>query len=112
MDIIIKAKNLDLTPSIKKYINMKIGSLDHLLIRFENQGKVKAEIEIARNTNHHRHGDVFEADANLHMPKKILRVEHSDIDIHAAIDKVKDKLHQEIIKYKEIAIDHRAEKTE
>ncbi|MEK7634323.1 MAG: ribosome-associated translation inhibitor RaiA [Patescibacteria group bacterium] len=112
MNIIIKAKNLDLTPSIKEYIEIKIGSLNHFLTRFENQGKIKIEVEIARITNHHRHGEIFYAEANLHMPKKILRAEHSDIDIHAAIDKIKDKLHQEIIKYKEIAVDHRAEKTE
>ena len=90
---------------------MKIGSLDHFLTRFENQGKIKIEVEIARTTNHHRHGEIFYAEANLHMPKKILRTEHSDIDIHTSIDKVKDKLHQEIIKYKEITIDHRAEKS-
>ncbi len=103
---------MDLTPSIKEYIEIKIGSLNHFLKRFENQGEIKIEVEIARITNHHRHGEIFYAEANLHMPKKILRAEYSDIDIHAAIDKVKDKLHQEIIKYKEIAVDHRAEKTE
>ena len=72
MDIIIKAKNLDLTPSIKEYIEIKIGSLDHFLTRFENQGEIKVEIEIARTTNHHLHGEVFYAEANLHVQKKIL----------------------------------------
>ena len=59
MNIIIKAKNLDLTPSIKEYIEIKIGSLNHFLTRFENQGKIKIEVEIARITNHHRHGEIF-----------------------------------------------------
>lgn len=112
MNIIIKAKNLDLTPSIKEYIETKIGSLDHFLTRFEDQSDIKTEIEIARTTNHHRHGDVFYAEANLHVPRKILRAEHSDADIHTAIDIIKNKLHQEIIKYKEITIDHRPEKSE
>ncbi len=110
MNIIIKTKKLDLTPSIKEYIETKIGSLNHLLIRFENQSEIKTEIEIARTTKHHRHGDIFEAKANLHVPKKIIRAEHSDTDIHIAIDIIKNRLHQEIIKYKEIYIDHRPEK--
>ena len=40
-----------------------------------------------------------------HFAKKILRAEHSDWDIRVAIDKVKDKLQQEIKKYKEIKIE-------
>lgn len=107
MNIIIKAIKLDLTPSIREYIETKIGSLDHFLTRFEGQSEIKAEVEIARTTNHHRHGDIFQAEANLHLPHKTLRAEHSDSDIHAAIDIVKDKLHKEIIKYKELATDHR-----
>lgn len=112
MNIIIKATQLDLTPSIREYIETKIGSLDHFMTRFEDQSEVKVEVEIARTTNHHRHGDIFQAEANLHLPRKTLRAEHSDSDIHAAIDIVKDKLHKEIIKYKELATDHRPEKAE
>jgi len=107
MQIIIKSKNLDLTPSIKEYVEMKIGSLDHLLERFEANSEIKIEIEIARTTKHHKQGDVFYAEANLHLPKKILRSEHYDSDIRIAVDEIKNKLHVEITKYKELATDHR-----
>lgn len=110
MQIIIHSKNLDITPSIREYVEMKIGSLNHLLQRFETQGEIKTEIEIARTTKHHKSGDVFYAEANLHMPKKIIRAEHYDSDIRIAIDEIKNKLHNEIIKYKEFSIGHRLEK--
>jgi len=70
--------------------------------KFEEKGEIKVEIEIARLTKHHRQGDVFYAEANIHLPRKILRAEHSDWDVRVAIDKVKDKLQQEIKKYKEV----------
>ena len=102
MHIIIKSTNLNLTPAIEKYIEEKIGSLDHFIKkRFEGKSEIKAEVEIARTTTHHRHGDVFCAEVNLHLPKKNLRAEHSDWDIRIAIDKTKDKLQREIKKYKE-----------
>ncbi|MEK7549135.1 MAG: ribosome-associated translation inhibitor RaiA [Patescibacteria group bacterium] len=102
MHIIIKSTNLDLTPAIKEYIEEKIGSLDRFIKkRFEGKSEIRTEVEIARTTKHHRHGDVFYAEVNLHLPKKNLRVEHSDWDIRIAIDKTKDKLQREIKKYKE-----------
>jgi len=107
MNIIIKSSKLDLTPAIKEYIETKIGSLDRFLERFEQKSEIKAEVEIARTTQHHRHGDVFYAEINLHLPRKILRAEHSDWDIRVAIDKAKGKLQQEIKKYKEISEEHR-----
>jgi len=107
MNIIIKSSKLDLTPAIKEYIETKIGSLDRFLERFEQKSEIKAEVEIARTTQHHRHGDVFYAEINLHLPKKNLRAEHSDWDIRVAIDKAKGKLQQEIKKYKEISEEHR-----
>lgn len=102
MNIIIKTSKLELTPAIEEYIYEKIGSLDRFIKnRFEQKGEIKAEVEIARTTKHHRRGDVFYAEINLHLPKKNLRAEHSDWDIRVAIDQAKDKLRQEIKKYKE-----------
>ncbi len=110
VNIIIKATKLDLTPAIREYVEIKINALDHLLQRFETQGEIKIEVEIARTTQHHRHGNVFYAKANLYLPKKILRAEHYDSDVRIAIDEIKNKLHLEITKYKELATNHRPEK--
>ncbi len=102
MKIIIKATKLDLEPTIREYIETKIGSLKRFIRRFEDKSDVKTEVEIARISKHHRHGNVFYAEINLYLPKKILRAEHFDWDIRVAIDKAKDKLQQEIEKYKGI----------
>jgi putative sigma-54 modulation protein len=107
MQIIIHSKNLDITPAIREYVEIKIGSLKRFLKRFETKSEIIAEIEMVRTTKHHKRGDVFYAEANLHMPKKILRAEHYDSDIRIAIDEIKNKLHKEITKYKEVAIDFR-----
>ena len=101
MNITIKAKNLDLTPSIKDYINDKIGSLSKLLSQFETQGDVLCEVEIARTSNHHNKGDVFYAEINLRLPNKMLRAEDEDFDIRVAIDRVRDRMQHDLIKYKE-----------
>lgn len=107
MQINIKATNLELTPAIRQYIEIKIGSLEHFLKRFENKSEIEVFVEIARTTKHHYKGDVFYAEAIFSLGQKILRAEHSDWDIRIAIDRVKDKLQQEIKKYKETKIDIR-----
>ncbi len=105
MKIDIKATNLDLTPAIREYIETKIGSLEHFLERFESQGEIRIFVEIARTTKHHKSGDVFCAEASFSIGKKLLRADHADWDIRVAIDEVKDRLQQEIKRYKEIKIE-------
>ena len=116
MQIQIKATNLDLTPAIKEYTEKKISLLDRFLQKeltpVEKNKKIPASshrelkdrvifIEIARTTRHHRHGNIFYAEATLELDKETLRAEHSDYDIRVAIDKVRDKFKKEIIKHKE-----------
>ena len=107
MKINIKAIDLELTPAIHEYIETKIGSLDHFLKRFETDDEIKVFVEIARTTHHHKSGAVFCAEASFSMGKKLLRAEHSDWDIRVAIDEVKDRLQQEIKKYKDKKIKNR-----
>ena len=115
MKIEIKATNLELTPAIREYAESKIGSLERFLKRFETnaklwrggKSKIEAFIEIARTAKHHRKGDIFYAEATLLIGKKILRAEHSDWNMRVAINKMKEKLCQEISKYKEKKISNK-----
>jgi ribosomal subunit interface protein len=100
MQIITKATGLGLTPSLKKYVDMKLGSLDRLVRKFELQGEVEMRLEVARTTAHHRKGPVFMAEANLRLPYRILRAVHNDADVRTAIDMIRAKLALEIKKYK------------
>ncbi|MEK7149823.1 MAG: ribosome-associated translation inhibitor RaiA [Patescibacteria group bacterium] len=101
MKIIIKAKELKLTPAITDYINKKIGPLAKFVKKFENKSEAEAVIEIARTTRHHRHGEVYYAEANLYVKGIVIRAEQLDEDIRAAIDKMKDTLKLELQKHKE-----------
>jgi ribosomal subunit interface protein len=97
----ITATRLELTPSLSRYIQEKMGSVAKLLGRFERDGELELFFEIARTSRHHKHGEVFYAEATLAMPGKTLRVEEYDADAHAAIDAVKDVLKVEVKRYKE-----------
>ncbi len=100
MKITIKATGLDLTPSIKEYIEDKIGSLHKFIQKFDMNNEAIASVEIARTSTHHNKGDVFYAEVNLRLPGKTLRAEDQDFDVRVAINKVKDVLKRDIEKYK------------
>jgi ribosomal subunit interface protein len=100
MKLNIRAAGLNLTPSIRLYIEEKFKPISRLVQRFDLEGAVKVWVEIARVTQHHRHGDVFLAKANIHLPKKILRAEERAHDIRTAIDILKHTLRLEIEKYR------------
>jgi len=100
MKINIKATGVDLTPSLKTYIKDKLGALSRFVKGFDAAGQPEIWLEVARVTKHHHKGSVFKAEADLRLPKKILRAEHLDIDVRTAIDVLRNKLRLEIEKYK------------
>ena len=87
----IHGKKLDVTESIKNYIEEKIGRLDKY---FENPNDITATILIKLRGN----DQVVEATINAN--KFILRGEESHKDLYAAIDKVSDKVERQIRKNK------------
>ncbi len=101
MRINIKTIKVDLTPSLKTYIEDKLGPLAKFISRFDVTGEAEIWLEIVRTTRHHRHGDVFWAAADLRLPHKILRAEKTSTDARAAVDAVKDTLRLEIEKYRD-----------
>ncbi|PIR86951.1 MAG: ribosomal subunit interface protein [Candidatus Harrisonbacteria bacterium CG10_big_fil_rev_8_21_14_0_10_49_15] len=100
MKINIKTKNLELTPAMRDFINTKIGALERQLIRFEKEGALMVEVEIARPSHHHHKGKVYYAEANLRIGKNMLRAESDDYNIRVAVNKVRQILDREIRKYK------------
>lgn len=87
----IRGKKLDVTDSIKKYIEEKIGRLDKY---FENPSNITATVLIKLRGN----DQVVEATINAN--KFILRAEESHKDLYASIDKVSDKIERQIRKNK------------
>ncbi len=99
MKINIKAINLDLTPALNQYIEEKIGSLSKFLKNYEIESEIQARVEVARSTRHHHSGNVFKAEVNLDLPKKILRSVAERKDARLAINKAKGELLSEIKKH-------------
>lgn len=95
----IKTKNMEMTEAIDSYISTKTSELE----KFINQPleSVEAWVEVGKNTNHHKNGEVFEATIDIKMPGKVFRAKEAKEDLYVAINEVKDELQREIRKYKE-----------
>lgn len=100
MQIDIQATSLELTPALREFIEEKAGKIKRLLKNFDEDA-IHMRVEIARSTQHHRHGDVlYHAEINLHVPGGMLRAQYDDEDPRKAINRARKTLEQEIRKHK------------
>lgn len=108
MKIITRTKNLELTGELDRFIEEKIGSLKKFvqILKKEEEKKTLAEVyfEIEKETNHHNKGNIFRAEATILLPGRKLVASANGDDLFLTIVEVKDKLQQEIKKYKEKTI--------
>ncbi|MFA7169515.1 MAG: ribosome-associated translation inhibitor RaiA [Candidatus Paceibacterota bacterium] len=101
MNIIIKGTNLELHNDLKDYVEEKIGGLKKFMEDVDLGGnRVIARVELAKTTQHHQQGDIYKAEVNLDLPKKMFRSVVESDDIYKAIDDVKDELRIMINEYK------------
>ncbi len=101
MNIIIKGTNLELHEDLKNYVNEKIGGLAKFIDNDNvDTSGVTARVELAKTTQHHQQGDIYKAEVNLQLPKKMLRNVVESDDIYKSIDDVKDELKIMINEYK------------
>jgi ribosomal subunit interface protein len=98
MNIVIKATNFSLTPSISDRIENSLGSLKKLVDNFGND--IETRVEVGRSSFHHKKGEVFFAEANLRLGRIKLRARTESTDVYSAIDMVKDELRDEILRFK------------
>jgi len=111
MNIIIKAKNIELTPTLKDFVEKKISSLEKYfnLLQEEDDpalvSQVEATVEVGKTTLHHRKGDICRAEVLLTFPRHTLRAAKSADDLEKAIDAVRDDLQRQITTFKEKTIE-------
>ena len=91
MKFIIRGKNLEVTDSIKSYIEEKIGKLDKY---FEKPGELTANVIVRVK------GKDQIVEVTIPAKEIILRGEESNEDLYASIDLVSDKLERQIKKNK------------
>jgi ribosomal subunit interface protein len=109
MKIIIRAKNLELTKSLKNFIEEKIGGLKKFVdvLKRQEDGKTLAEVffDIEKETKHHNKGQVFRSEAKIMLPGKKIIAQSAGDNLLLTVVEIKDKLQQEIKKYKLKTID-------
>lgn len=98
MNIILKATNITLTPTINEYVETALGSLDKLTQGLSLPAEMR--VEVGRSTWHHKKGEVFFAEANLSVGGDLLRSRMESFSVQSAIDGVRDELRSEIYKFK------------
>jgi len=102
MQINLQGKNIELTPVIEDYVIKRVTNLEKLLSNIEQRGgEAIVHFEVAKNTNHHKSGQIFHADCLIKIDGKDFYGEADTEDLYAAIDAVKESLFREISKNKE-----------
>lgn len=99
MQIIIKTKNFELTGFLEKFINEKIGKLEKFA-KTLGRDSMEVFVEVEKETNHHKKGDLFIANLQIHLPGKMLMAKAHGEDLQKAIIDAKDELEIEIKKHK------------
>jgi ribosomal subunit interface protein len=90
---------MEMTEAIRSYALEKMASLEKYVPHDDTSGKLT--VELSRTTTHHVHGEVFQAEARLHIRGKETVVRVTEDDLYKAIDLLKDKLARELAQHKD-----------
>ena len=108
MNIIIKTKNIELTESLRAYVNKRVDGLKKFITILHDdtvplpKGKTLSEVflDIKKETSRHKKGDIFTVEATIHLPGRSLVAKAHGEDLGKAVTQVRDELKREIRKYK------------
>ena len=90
MEIIVKGKNMEVTPALKGYVEKKLAKLDKF---FENDN-VKAQVSMGVER------DIHCVDITLVVDGLMLRGEERTSDMYASVDGAIENIERQIRKYK------------
>lgn len=111
MHIILQAKNMDLTPSIRAFVDEKLVSINKLLPPKE-EALAEARVEVGKPSRHHSKGFVFYAEINLKIGRELFRATEEHLDLHTAIDEARDNIEKQLRKHKEARLSRRKRRDE
>ena len=89
-----KGINMQITPDIKDYLYKKLAHLEKYINPADES--VLCEVELGKISNHHKNGDVFKTEINLHIAGKNLRAVSEMDELFASIDVAKDEMVREL----------------
>ena len=94
---------MPLTKELTMYIEKKMEALDKFTKHFGPS--IAAQVEVAHVSRHHKSGDVFRVEVQVHVPGRELRAEAVGKTVLEAMDKVKDEIQSELERRKEKEVD-------
>ena len=99
MKLLTHGLGIDVTPSIQKHVEDKIGGISRMLDP-KHESLAEMRVEVGKSTQHHHKGKIFYAEANLKIGKEFFRATANHEDLHAAINDVRDELKDQLRKHK------------
>jgi ribosomal subunit interface protein len=99
MHIIITGIHIEMTEAIHSYAMDKMSTLGKMVPKDDSSAKLA--IELSKVSNHHAHGEVFQAEAILHIRGKDAALKTTQDDLYKAIDVLKDMLTRELATHKD-----------
>ncbi|HZW12997.1 MAG TPA: ribosome-associated translation inhibitor RaiA [Noviherbaspirillum sp.] len=103
MNLIISGHHLELTPSIREYVETK---LERIRRHFDHVIDVAVILGVEKPSEKEKRQ---RAEVNLRLRGNVIHVESFAEDLYAAIDLLIDKLDRQVLKYKTKVQDHQHE---
>ncbi len=102
MRIVIKGTQIEITGSLKEYINDRFSTLNKFVEVFEQNRALVLRVEVARTTQHHRKGSkLYYVECMVDIGGKTVRIEQYGNDVRVAIDEAQNRLKRELRRIKE-----------
>jgi len=95
VQIIIKTHHVDITDSIKDYVDKKLSKLDHLFDKIE---EIQVDLDVETFPNEE---DRQIVSATVLVPGSALIAKESSKDLYSSVDGMVDKLQRQLKKYKD-----------
>lgn len=87
----VKTTDFNMTPDVSEYLDVKLSALEKYLSE-DSEDAVKCDVELGRAVGGQRTGNIFRAEVNVLIGKKMFRAEAVGESMNAAIDKMRDEI--------------------
>lgn len=94
-----KGTNMEITDSIRDYLYKKLEHLEKFIDPTDES--VICDVELGRPSLHHKNGDVFRAEINIHIAGNNLRAVSKNEDLYSAIDETVSEIGRSLKSNKE-----------
>jgi len=106
MNIIIRTKNVELTPTLREFIETKISSIEKYCrdCQIDDDpgltSTTEAIVEVGKGTLHHKKGDVYEAQCQFTFNGNKIHASTDADDLEKAIAAIRDDLQDQLTRLK------------